>query len=1545
MGSILEDILDANEFDEEFDSTSFIDIEQILKFEELDNDIDTLLPNISLTSECPVQLQSFEGTTKDKDGFICFPPEIVETIKEDVNSASSRYDLEELISLYDSRMTGYEKLTFPHSLKLAEGREQRMLAMYENLSQSILQVRKNNENETNLLSMFSLQQMDLITTQLKRNCSFDHNGPGKATCFCVCSKYIGIGTERGYVLLFDHKQEIKRVLSHPSISAVNMSEERMVNIFSGIFVTCLDCSDDGNTIIVGYKSGEAIFWDSLKGSILKQLSNDQGHFIHFKFVYYIDLDCSLENSCLAVVGLTSNHAVFRYKIGKSVLGLWHVETDCLLDDTAGKIISLDGLQPYALHMRRFHLNSEIFDVRKTSSPYQFIALSFPHQTNIIQLTPELKTIYKWKNGNDRNVCESIAWHWLNYNPSIVGNASSTGLSSCPAQMLPTLTRGKGNKVEILLLQPLIPLIQTKTVLEGNEKFVGTGSHSSSRNSALFRFASNFTSNVLAGGTTNSTFDEILFNFHPFFSATLDMENILSIQWLSTTKATLGIHSVDCGSFNNQLVVMGHHGFYILDHSLQVLEKVNFVSACCDTSNIMSLKLPQICVNLDEGFLLYSDALWSLTLRSPFFQANQLIGGGKWLEALSTIVQYVQKLSIDVKSGNGLNARLFLQSEKSILRRYILNYALLALKRHDYVHMTTVPSNTVSSTQLKFNPSTSMMLLNRHHHIQLVANVCIEYCIAIQQYSLLYEEIYPFFISEQAQSIFLEALEPFILNQQLHEIPSEVITDFVSYAISKSKYSMIEKTIIFLSPASLDIPAILRILYKHQMFSSLLYLASYGNNCDFVGATQAVMNFLKIRGSPIKQSMKENEPFDNDEIDLSHDVGNNDVTIMQADIGYKVLLYLFYCFELRHFPQGDFIYSKSSTCLLGRNDMKLKLTLLLQFLVSEWYQEIPSHVAAICQEFQQQSTIPKKEMWFTRQYPYLLYFATIDIAALFICLDRGVEQILMWESETIIDEQQCEETNTVANIIEIIFNIYNFAKFYQTTEHLKHNESSNAFTVRMFFNQFVHHILLLPGGILPEDLLASMMEYFVTFTSTFPAKMFEVEKRLQKLVQIQSKLSVIAAHNWFRALTKYRFFIASLGVNKSMTVCESSDPFVYCSKAEYANRIRFYVQIAQSQNIVEKSLNAEVFSPLNGLNSSISIICFEYIKEQYSLFPGEGDEGFENCTQENFEEVIIDNCFELMHISLLSTVEFILTSDLVQKIPSILQVLQSDHKLQYQFLTQLIHTYQEKHMNEEASNATIQEEEDNQDYFHNLGHKINYLLGEYLSTANMVTYIRLLAIFNRTRVFSFLVQYHEFCPIDESLIIAKEFEILDAMSFLQHRSGNRLVAIDLMCQDVMCKLKDARKEVDNFLKQEKVSSALANNGSDCSSNSTLHFISLLLSRGHFNTIANLGAESAASRNAQVSACMFELKDRIVACKHLERSILYLSDLCEINCRESDYVAESKSNNESGNNNEIEVEGKREYLIDHKEYYGKAFDHLLQLRRKFAFLLCFYESFKF
>ncbi|RYG65433.1 hypothetical protein EON64_11915 [archaeon] len=239
--------------------TEDIDLEQLLNSKEDDDDDENTFVQIkSIIARTPKAATEeskidFHSTSSSVLGDTKLD-EIMSMIRsgrnDSTNSDSADPELLKALEQEDDDEQQFTHLTAdgePVSLKQAEQREYRSLIHTDKPAPSALQLRRQANQAT--ASLLHIEDMAMISSQLKRNVSFETHGPGTGSAYCVCPKYIGIGTMKGFIILFDHKQEIRRVL--------NTSQS--VSLKS-CHITSLACISDGSMIASGYKQGEFILY-------------------------------------------------------------------------------------------------------------------------------------------------------------------------------------------------------------------------------------------------------------------------------------------------------------------------------------------------------------------------------------------------------------------------------------------------------------------------------------------------------------------------------------------------------------------------------------------------------------------------------------------------------------------------------------------------------------------------------------------------------------------------------------------------------------------------------------------------------------------------------------------------------------------------------------------------------------------------------------------------------------------------------------------------------------------------------------------------------------------------------------------------------------------------------------------------------------------------------------------------------------------------------------------------------------------------------------
>jgi hypothetical protein len=160
--------------------------------------------------------------------------------------------------------------------------------------------------------------------------------------------------------------------------------------------------------------------------------------------------------------------------------------------------------------------------------------------------------------------------------------------------------------------------------------------------------------------------------------------------------------------------------------------------------------------------------------------------------------------------------------------------------------------------------TSQALVNVGHY-NLIASVCIDYCVAISRTDLLFGPIFDRFQREGRLSVFLELLEPYILNDKLHFLKPVVMQAFVEHYKATGQIASVERCVLHMDttcvpppprasvqpivslvpvelivslvsgeplfatpcPRSMDIDSAVRLTLSHRLFSAFIHVVNHG----------------------------------------------------------------------------------------------------------------------------------------------------------------------------------------------------------------------------------------------------------------------------------------------------------------------------------------------------------------------------------------------------------------------------------------------------------------------------------------------------------------------------------------------------------------------------------------------------------------------------------------------------------------------------------------------------------------------------------------------
>ncbi|WOK95317.1 hypothetical protein Cni_G04024 [Canna indica] len=178
----------------------------------------------------------------------------------------------------------------------------------------------------------------------------------------------------------------------------------------------------------------------------------------------------------------------------------------------------------------------------------------------------------------------------------------------------------------------------------------------------------------------------------------------------------------------------------------------------------------------------------------------------------------------------------------------------------------------------------------------VGGVAVEFCVHIGRTDILFDSIFSKFVAVQHGGTFLEILEPYILKDMLGSLPPEIMQALVEHYSSRGWLQRVEQCVLHMDISSLDFNQVVRLCREHGLYGALIYLFNRG---------------LDDYRTPLEELLI-----------VVQDSSRADA----ASIGYRMLVYLKYCFQGLAFPPGH--GTLPSSCL---QSVKAEL---LQFLLED-----------------------------------------------------------------------------------------------------------------------------------------------------------------------------------------------------------------------------------------------------------------------------------------------------------------------------------------------------------------------------------------------------------------------------------------------------------------------------------------------------------------------------------------------------------------------------------------------------------------------------------
>ena len=332
------------------------------------------------------------------------------------------------------------------------------------------------------------------------------------------------------------------------------------------------------------------------------------------------------------------------------------------------------------------------------------------------------------------------------------------------------------------------------------------------------------------------------------------------------------------------------------------------SACCATF------LNSTRCSDDRIMMLCQDDLRCISIVGARRRISALEADGEWLEALAFALDHYENTVVsqeDRRRDPNAKKDFTRHPEFSAAKSEEEEWIAKLLVRYLNLAVENAPDSTdqpIPSSPLHIGMSSRIDLAQSH--FQMLAGVCVEFCVATRRLDLLFGSIFRRFQSVGYVTVFLDVLEPYVLNDKLKYIAPEAMSFLVEHCKAKNGMSTVERCLLHMDCTIMDFDSILSLLRTNEMYTALFYVFNQGLD-DYVTPLEIVLE----------------QVFS--EADKGGAMTRRKDGLLQNDferLGFKALLYLQACFSGKTFPQEATLEPKGRV-----HTIKLEL---LRFLMQE-----------------------------------------------------------------------------------------------------------------------------------------------------------------------------------------------------------------------------------------------------------------------------------------------------------------------------------------------------------------------------------------------------------------------------------------------------------------------------------------------------------------------------------------------------------------------------------------------------------------------------------
>ncbi|CAM9254380.1 unnamed protein product, partial [Chrysoparadoxa australica] len=798
--------------------------------------------------------------------------------------------------------------------------------------------------------LMRIRGLDGVSRHLSRQASIGRRGPGPPTSLAAHPQTIAVGTANGLVLLFDQSQELTSVLSLPSdaVSSPGAARDpsrksRAITMVVVDAVTSLDICGSGAYLISGHTSGKLALWDLSRGVLLKAVTD-----AHTSLITYIRC---LHHSLPVVTSIDERGVVNRVTFRRVMWSAWVVDQDCLLDGAPGVIPAVAVLPTWQTLPKQQDKGSyakanECIGGRAYTAPAdgrgEMIAMSSKHTTFVVQMHPEIRVIHKWaapsevKMSESQSQEENTAGGWKGAVPCL-----SWGANEGNGKRRSTyLARGWGPQVEVL-----------KAVL---------------------------------GSTPASSISwELVLTLSTLASVSASAAAALSVtavEWLPNgllgyLDSNLGLTVYDTiAKAQLTAVQLGEWG----------IARSSLVKRGC-----------RACAGDGKLYVLTGDRMLVAQAQSWEQRVDGLVAAGEWLEGLVVALDHyeaevkpvvsqkvvrrgsasdVLALSLDNSSitMNGRQRMERIKAQEALIRMsdLLIRYVKLAISNAPRSQLAgSAAAGSAPVGAMPGGPEASPLLATQaegansnaidlsHNHFQMLAGVCVEFCVVTGLLDLLFGDIFARFVAAKHTYTLLDILEPYITLGRIKELSPGAVQHLADKCSTASEdegvadaRKQLEQVILKVDPAKMNVKFMIKIAREHELWSAYLVLSS---------------SVLKDYITPLEQVLRRLMTAA-DEVDPP---GQFPPDPSFCDLGYKALLYLRQSFMGEAFCQGA-----TAARAVPNSSLPAVRAHLLYLLC----QKVVSHDPMAVSYWRDSER--SSYLWLAGSYPYLRILLYIDTKA-------------------------------------------------------------------------------------------------------------------------------------------------------------------------------------------------------------------------------------------------------------------------------------------------------------------------------------------------------------------------------------------------------------------------------------------------------------------------------------------------------------------------------------------------------------------------------------